>query len=144
MTLDISGHTEIKFLFVTSLAGFDIVLCHPWLKFHDPSINWAEKFLNFNYPKCRSHSKNYPILVKAVSEEAVTERRMCQDYDYRNLLIKICDANLTIKSNFDYKLDTLTILVEEIEKALREKSGIDPATILPQIYHGYLSVFSKD
>ena len=144
VTLQISGHSESILLFVTSLAYFDIVLGLPWLQFHDPTINWAQKNLLFKGSKCRLHSRNYPVLVNAVTRKRVLERRILKDIDKNKSFFKSFDVNSFDESDSDNELNFQGISVEDIEEALREKPRVDPATILPKVYHEYLRVFSKD
>ena len=38
----------------------------------------------------------------------------------------------------------MAVSIEDIQEALRDKPKVDPANILPKIYHEFLPVFSKD
>ncbi|KAI1007295.1 hypothetical protein K3495_g924 [Podosphaera aphanis] len=38
----------------------------------------------------------------------------------------------------------MAISIEDIEEALREQPKVDPAERLPEIYHEFLSAFSRD
>ena len=56
LTVRIQGH-EKKFVFnIIDLADYDIILGDPWLKKHNPAINWKQKTLEFDRCACVSIS----------------------------------------------------------------------------------------
>src|SRR6201995_5987368 len=42
MTLKVPGHSEILRFFITDLGGTEVILGLPWLRKHNPSVNWEE------------------------------------------------------------------------------------------------------
>lgn len=45
--LDINGHVESLQAFVTHLPFYNIILGDPWLRYHNPHINWCKRTLKF-------------------------------------------------------------------------------------------------
>lgn len=146
VTLDIKGHSESILLFITSLAYFDIVLGLPWLRYHNPDIQWSRGVLQFGSPRCKNHCKNYPTLVSAISQNEANKRR-----------IKSLSPPTKITSHIVYSDDhsikksvardgpnLLAVSIEDIKEALRDKPVINPKEKLPRVYHDFLSVFSKE
>ena len=52
MHLDINGHQERLTAFVTKLGYYPLVLGLPWLRYHDPRIDWEEDTIDFVSPRC--------------------------------------------------------------------------------------------
>jgi hypothetical protein len=48
----INEHVEELFLDITSLGRHDMVLGIPWLKTHNPSIDWPTGVLDFDLEHC--------------------------------------------------------------------------------------------
>lgn len=73
--LSISSHVEPEMpLFVTKLGRFPIVLGMPWLRQHNPYINFAENYLSFNSTYCYNHCLHSGIrqlCVKGVEESSL-------------------------------------------------------------------------
>lgn len=47
LRLVIGGHVETFHAYVTQLPYYNIILGDPWLKFHNPHINWEQRTLKF-------------------------------------------------------------------------------------------------
>ncbi|KAI0996911.1 hypothetical protein K3495_g11272 [Podosphaera aphanis] len=144
--LDIQGHSENILLYVTSLAYFDIVLGLPWLQYHNPEIRWAEETLQFKDQGCKKHIAKSTSLVYALSPNYVRLRRQLYSTEVidRTSDTEICNPDDFSDSIIKGQDTVMTISIEDIEEALKEKLRIDPAEKLPEIYHEYLAVFSKD
>lgn len=145
--LNIEGHVESVLLFVTQLAHFDIVLGLPWLQLHDPEIRWSDGVISFSSKFCKRHSNQYPLSVKSLPDPRVKKLKQdsqaLDNYESLRSLDK-CD---TLSFEESVKRDNLNIMavsIEDIEEALRDKPKIDPAKKLPEIYHEFLPVFSRD
>ena len=50
--IDLNGHTEKMFLFVTGLKTYPIVLGHPWLRRHQAHIDFNTNSLSLASPFC--------------------------------------------------------------------------------------------
>jgi hypothetical protein len=55
LEVDISGHKEIRTFFLTGLGRYEVLLGKPWLRKHNPYIDWAQDFLTFDKEFCREH-----------------------------------------------------------------------------------------
>lgn len=53
--LDLDGHKEQLTAFVTKLGQYNLILGMPWLRKHDPHIDWQDDYLTFNKNRCREH-----------------------------------------------------------------------------------------
>ena len=60
-TIDIGGHVECIFLFVTTLASFDVVLGLPWLQFHNPQIYWSQELPTFDQKIVKILKKSFQL-----------------------------------------------------------------------------------
>jgi hypothetical protein len=119
----------------------------PWLKIHDPQIQFAEHTVEFNSPYCQKncnaplqsarikalHSipiKNRPHLLPA--RPAGLEKR-----DIAAVSLPACAAY----ARRNYQM--FAISAEDIEAALKPKTADpDPVTILPEEFRDFAEVFS--
>ena len=53
--LSLDQHTETTFFFVTKLSGYEVILGIPWLRKHNPTIDWPLNQLTFSSGHCRTH-----------------------------------------------------------------------------------------
>ena len=53
--LNIHGHKEDMYAFVTKLGHYPLVLGIPWLRFHDVAIRFASNDITFDSDHCLSH-----------------------------------------------------------------------------------------
>lgn len=146
VTLDIDGHTEILLLFITKLAYFDLVLGLPWLQYHNPKINWNNRTLQFSHPKCREHSRVFPIISHAISAQKIDEKRISSQClnSTDPTCLENCNIDVFEKAICEAGSAVFSVAIEDIKEYLKEKPYVDPASKLPKIYHNYLSVFSKE
>ena len=50
--IDISSHRELATLQVANLQNHEVILRMPWLREHNPTINWNNKRITFNSEQC--------------------------------------------------------------------------------------------
>ncbi|KAI0992953.1 hypothetical protein K3495_g15230 [Podosphaera aphanis] len=89
----------------------------------------------------------YPIFVHAISENQVrqrTQKNQVSKHPDKNLQIEACNWESFEVSATENNLAIMAISIEDIEESLKEKPKVDPAERLPEIYHDFLSVFSRD
>ncbi|KAI1002239.1 hypothetical protein K3495_g5967 [Podosphaera aphanis] len=146
-TVNICGHEERIFLLVTALANFDVVLGLSWLQRHNLEIVWSKGYLEFNQDCCKRNSETFPTKIQAVSPNEIDQRK--RRSSILICLIKSMDIDYCCYQDFgDYTkkevLKIMSVSLEDIQEALKEKPNIDPAEKLPKIYHEYLPVFSRD
>lgn len=73
IALDINGHREETQFLVTNIGNEDAILGMPWLKKHNPHINWSKGLLSFaQCPlSCQLNTENRaPIHVQQISKVA--------------------------------------------------------------------------
>ena len=83
--MDIGSHREQIRFQVANLIKDEEILGMPWLKKHNPTINWDKEQISFNLERCTEVCLKEPPVVKAIpEEEAIRE----------NLKTKVLDAHL--------------------------------------------------
>lgn len=144
--MDIKQHSEVILLSVTTLANFDIGLRLPWLQFHNPEIQLNKKSLCFNKQECKRYSTDkYPIMVSSASTEEVRKWGIGSAANKANasLHTEYCDAK-DFEDSVEDGETLITIKIEDIEEALKEKPEVKAIEKFPKIYHYFLSVFFRN
>ena len=67
--MDLNGHVERLFLFVTGLKTYPIVLGHPWLRRHQALADFESNSLSLSSSFCLAHCSPHPVKVKAYTGE---------------------------------------------------------------------------
>ena len=70
--MDLEGHVERLFLFVTGLKHYPIVLGHPWLRRHNAVADFGNNTLTFASSFCLTHYCPYPVKIHAIEGEFLT------------------------------------------------------------------------
>ena len=70
--LDINGHREQVSAFVTKLGHYPLVLGIPWLRHHNPRIDWEKDTVDFVSPRCTTTCAPRPT--KATSMDITPPR----------------------------------------------------------------------
>ena len=67
MSIANDAHQKDVFMFVTPGLHYDVILGMPWLKMHNPIIEWDFESITFNSDTCRSHGlkadNGFPITI---------------------------------------------------------------------------------
>jgi len=72
--MDISSHRELASLQVANLQNHEVILGMPWLREHNPTINWNDKRLTFNSERCTTWClKSSPSPYGVPEEKALEE-----------------------------------------------------------------------
>jgi len=69
VTMDISSHRELATFQVANLDNHEVILGRPWLREHNPTINWKDKKQTFNSERCMTWCLNSSPLADAIPEE---------------------------------------------------------------------------
>lgn len=135
LTLGPDGHSENIMAFVTQTSGQSLVLGLPWLKLHNPNVDWDQGSLTFASNRCRTCC-GVP--------QGTTVTREPETLSSRSL--DIAEVGFTSFSLLARKKENVvfSVTMKDIEEALKEETKVDPATILPKKYHAFLDVFSKE
>ena len=67
--MDIGSHREQIRFQVANLKKHEAILGMPWLKKHNPAINWDKEQISFNSERCTEVCLKKPPVVKAIPEE---------------------------------------------------------------------------
>ena len=67
VTMDLNGHVEKLFLYVTGLRHYLIVLGHPWLRRHGVITNFSNNTLSLSSPFCLAHCCPLPEMVQSAT-----------------------------------------------------------------------------
>ena len=66
--MEIGGHRELATLQVADLQNHEINLGMPWLKGHNPKIDWEEQKITFDSERCITWCLNKSATIYAVPE----------------------------------------------------------------------------
>ena len=127
LDMDVENHSERIRLAEADIGSEDIILGLPWLKKHNPSINWENKTLKLN--NCKDKCQRW--LIRAVSLYTPDESPLVIDWEIdeeRYLL----DKEIGIRA---------TSLNEEIKK---KAHPTDWFKLIPARYHRFKRVFSEE
>ena len=53
--INLNGHEELRTFYITNLGRYQLILGKPWLKKHNPSIDWTKDTLTFDKTSCFDH-----------------------------------------------------------------------------------------
>ena len=74
--MDISGHRELATVQVANLQNHEVILGMPWLRKHNPTINWNDKKITFNDERCTTWCLNSSHVAYAILEEKALEENL--------------------------------------------------------------------
>ena len=78
VTMDISNHRELALatLQVANLQHHEVILGMPWVREHNPTIDWKEKKITFNSERCMTLCLHSAPVVYAEPEAAALEENL--------------------------------------------------------------------
>jgi len=72
--MDISSHRELATFQVANLRNHEVVLGMPWLREHNPTIDWNDKRITFNSERCTTWClKGSPVAYAVPKEKALED-----------------------------------------------------------------------
>jgi len=71
--MDISSHRELATFQVANLQNHEVILGVPWLKEHNPTIDWNDKRITFNSERCTTWWLKSSPVAYAVPEDKALE-----------------------------------------------------------------------
>ena len=74
--IEIGSHREIRKLQVANLQNHEIFLGMPWLKGHNPGIDWEEEKVTFDSERCITWCWNQSATVYSVPEPKAREENL--------------------------------------------------------------------
>ena len=147
--LQLKGHTEQLSMLVTQLSKDPIILGIPWLKKHDPFISWRDEIIEFTSEYCQDHCSQRSTGRRVTGREFTGQESTDQGPTNPESTGQ-AKPDIAIIGAAAYKLlakrpenQLFSASIEDIEKALKPKTYVDPRSILPPEYHEFLDVFSR-
>jgi len=74
--MDISSHRELATFQVANLQNHEVILGMPWLKEHNPTIDWNDKRITFNSERCTTWCLKCSPVAYAIPEETALEENL--------------------------------------------------------------------
>ena len=74
--MEIGGHRELATLQVANLQNHEIILGMPWLKGHNPKIDWEEQKITFDSERCITWCLDKSATIYAVPETEAQEENI--------------------------------------------------------------------
>ena len=102
ITMDLEGHVEKLFLYVTGLKNYPIILGHPWLRRHNAIADFGHNTLTFASPYCLTHCCPHPVKLQAVEEEFLTpaeSRKIWDEEILEDALGKVINQDTSIRTS---------------------------------------------
>jgi hypothetical protein len=150
LNLTINNHQEIIKLHCIMIGNSPIIVGLPWLKKHNPNINWKEGRVTFDSEKCARE-----CLEKSPHAKTILEDTAIHQY-YKGLMKQQYNEKEETSQEDNDIWKELTITYEDLTSPNKydddpeEKSGgkkvtagieQNPKNIVPKEYYDYLSVF---
>jgi len=73
---DISSHRELATFQVANLQNQEVILGMPWLREHNPTIDWNDKRVTFNSERCTTWCLKSSPVAYAIPEEKALEENL--------------------------------------------------------------------
>jgi len=74
--MDISSHRELATFQVVNLQNHEVILGMPWLRQHNPTIDWNDKRITFNSERCPTWCLKIAPVAYAVPEDKALEENL--------------------------------------------------------------------
>jgi len=74
--MDISSYRELATFQVANLQNHDVILGMPWLREHNPMIDWNDNRTTFNSERCTTWCLNSSPVAYAIPEEEALEENL--------------------------------------------------------------------
>jgi len=74
--MDISSHRELATFQVANLQNHEVILGMPWLREHNPTIDWSDKRITFNSERCTTWCLKGSPVAYAVPEDKALEENL--------------------------------------------------------------------
>ncbi|KAH5222643.1 hypothetical protein HBI18_040700 [Parastagonospora nodorum] len=149
--LVIGVHHERKWMYVTKLGHYPVILGHPWLKQHNPVIDWGKGVMTFSSHFCeqrclpdgwhdvrilgRRHPERPPPPPPDETQPG-PEIREIGAAPFKTLCVRA-------RRTQGYKLFAANLRDIEIALSKKDEVPIDPKTKLPEYHWDEVDLFSK-
>jgi hypothetical protein len=157
--LIINNHREKIKLHCITIGNSPIIMGLPWLKKHNPSIDWKEGRVTFNSEQCAKmcleqspHARTIPeesairqyhreLIQNTIEKENKTHKKQEDEESLNEFPTSYEEISLTdnYDDSYEDKEEVLNKDTEEFTSPIKQK----PEDIVPLEYHDYLSVFQE-
>lgn len=111
--MDIGAHREQLDLKITRLGDYDLVLGLPWLRQHNPNIDWANKVVSFETEYCKkeclrkAEEEEYQRIWAVTTEEPPTKEQLVPKkyHDFLDVFDKATSEQLPPHRPYDCKIE---------------------------------------
>jgi len=94
--MDISSHRELATFQVANLQNHEVILGMPWLKEHNPTIDWNDKRITFNRERCTTWClKSSPVAYTVPEDKALEENLITRFSKVRAKKVPTTKSGLT-------------------------------------------------
>jgi len=76
VSMDISSHRELATFQVANLQNHEVILGMPWLREHNPTIDWNDKRITFRSERCTTWCLKCPPVVYVIPKEKALEENL--------------------------------------------------------------------
>jgi len=139
VAMDIRGHKEVLRCFVTKLGQQPIVLGIPWLQLHDAAISWRNNTLTFGSEHCQQKCRMQQR--KRIHGMILKNQTTTLDVCMIGAAPFVRLTDRARKAPDGYQI--FAVSLKDVERALAPKAVIDPREKLPEDYHEFVDVFSR-
>jgi hypothetical protein len=142
-------HREVLPTFVVPGLKYDIILGMPWLKWHNPDINWSTENVTYSSKHCRRHclasNGGYPITFETVRRALDNGPRIQKQIEALQEAAVPIPIGAVAFNHLSKRRDCqiFAVSLHDIEKALKPKEIVDPRNKLPREYYEFLPLFDK-
>jgi len=142
-------HREVLPSFVVPGLKYDVILGMPWLKQHNPNIDWAVENITYGSEHCRRHclaeNGGHPITFETVKRALDNGPRIQKQLATPQESPAPIPIGAIAFNHLSKRKDcrVFAVSLRDIEKALKPKEIVDPRTKLPREYHKFLPLFNK-
>jgi len=74
--MDIGSHRELATFQVANLQNYEVILRMPWLRGHNPTIDWNDKRITFNSERCTTWCLQCSPVAYAIPKEKALEENL--------------------------------------------------------------------
>ena len=136
--LDINGHREQVSAFVTKLGHYPFILGIPWLRYHNPRVDWEKDTIDFISPQCTTTCPLRPTKATAMDIPPPRPRTI----DIATVSLTGFRKTVRKEKRLHKAATTFAISAADID-AMLEQPDQDRTLQIPMEYQGFRTLFSE-
>ena len=137
--LDINGHRERVSAFVTKLGHYPLLLGIPWVRHHNPCIDWAKDTIDFISPRCTTTCAPRPTRAQTFD---IPPPRPTKTIDISAMSFTAFQKTTKKEHRNHGSAEVFAIRADDIDAMLHPPTRDDPIEI-PREYKEFESLFSE-